>query len=255
MKTNIDVNRSYEGYGDSFDGNEPTKKKKSHALRNAIIIIAAILVLLAAGAAAVVILAYQTPNSDKFGAEPDSVLIENIVVSAVKGEPADISNEDLNSFIAYLIDNEEKSPEKPQKLKDAAIYAHSDRPCELYAMADIGGHTYEISAEFEIDDEIKNHEIKLSVTSAKLGGLPLPPDLMMNYAFSDSSLADSLEYIRRDGSDIYISSDYAFEIFSQKIEIDVESIKPLEDGIRLKTTSVADIILGSLDSWLSSLLK
>lgn len=251
MDNNIYGNQ-HESYGDNFEGSI-TPRKKGHAFRNTVIIILVFLLILAAAAFTVYFLATQTPNSDKFTAEPDNGIIEKLVTSAVYDENADVTSEEVNSLIAWLLDENSSDNTATTVLKNAALFFHSDKPNELYAQAEIGGRLYEVSGEFSIDRDIENKEIKLNVTSAKVGSLPLPPDLVMDYVFNKTSVAQGADFLRQDGTDIYIDSEYGVDVLGQNVSIEITDIEAQEDGLTLKTTSAADIISNYLDSWINSL--
>ncbi len=259
MNKNVTNEIEVNDYDDSFTQDAPKKDKKGHGIRTAVIIILCALLLIAAGVITVAVLAFQTPNSDKFGASPDNGAIMNVIYAAIKDEDAEITNTELNSLLTYFIKGDKDDDVKPlsenSRIKDAAIYIHKDKPSELYAMVEINNHTFEISAELNIEPEIIKNEFKLTVTSAKIGNLPIAPDLLMNYAFSDDISNGISDYIRRDGNDLYIKSRYQYEIMGQTIKFSVKSFEPLKDGIKLKTTSAADILLGSISSWLSSFFQ
>lgn len=246
-----------EGYGDDYGTITAQKPKKSHAFRNTAIIIGVVLILLAAAVITAFVLAFQMPNSDKFNAQPSSDLLETLVVSAVYDEDAEASNDEINSFIAYLLDEGESSAaengEEELPIKNLALFVHKDKPCELYSQVEIGGNIFEVSGEFTVDTDIVDNEIKLTVTAAKLGSLPLPPSFILDYIFKNSNLSQDAEFLRQDGTDIYIGSEYGFNFLGQDINIGITKIQPEDNGLTVKTTSAADIILNALDSWLGAL--
>lgn len=258
MDNNIiqDDNRDYnDNYNGSFKA--VTHQKKGHALRNTVIVICVILLLLISSFVTMYILAVQTPNSDKFGATPSNEAIKTLLYSALRDEDAEIPNSDLNSLVAYLLDSDEKarseSGQAASEIKDVAIYVHQNKPSEVFAMVNLGGHTYELSGEFEIDSDIQNNEIKLTFTSCKLGSLPLPPRVILDYVFNNTDLANNTVDIRQDGCDIYIPSEYSFEILEQNITIGITKIQPEDDGLNIKTTSAAEILWNTVEGWLNSL--
>lgn len=239
-------------YGDNYEGNI-TPHRKGHAFRNTAIIILVFLLILASAAFTVYFLATQTPNSDKFTAEPDNGIIEKLVTSAIYDENAEITSEDVNSLISWLLNQNSSVYTSTTTLKNAALFFHSDAPNEIYAQAEIGGRIYEVSGEFIIDRNIQNKEIKLNIISAKLGSLPLPPSFVTDYIFNKTSVAQNAVFLRQDGTDIYIDSEYSADVLGQNVSIEITDIEAQEDGLTLKTTSASDIISNYLDSWINSL--
>lgn len=254
-KEKIDIN---EFFGDNYDTMSIGEPKKSHAIRNTVIIILSILLLLAVTVATLIVLAFQKPNSDKFGAKPSSDLIETVVMSALYDEDADISNSEINSFIAFSLDEYEKNSEEsggdPLPIKGLALFVHKDAPCEVFAQVEIGGNIFEVSGEFTLEQKIDDKQIEMNVTSIKIGNLPLPPSLVLDYIFNNTELTKSLDFINREGTDIFIDSEYGFDVFGQNINLEIIKIQSEDDGLTLKTTSAASIIQDTLDSWLESWL-
>lgn len=234
-----------ESYNDSFDSPIGQKlKKKGGRLKKVIIIIAVVLLVLIAAAVTCTVLAFQSPNSDKLSAKPDDTALENIMSSALTGDESYISNDNLNSLIAYFFEandnaNEEGAGELP--VKALAFEINENEPCYFFSKVMIAGNEMELSAQFTIDSEINNGEVKLTVISTSLGSLPLPPDLVLNYAFSGDSIASS-DFIRREGSDIYLKAEFSPEILGQKLTIGIEKLEPSEGGLTLKISSVIDLL-------------
>lgn len=238
-------------YNDSFDNPlEQKQKKKGGKLKKAIIIIAVVLLALIAAAVTCTVLAFQSPNSDKLSAKPDNSAIETIIRSALTGDEAYISNDSLNSLIAYFFesnDNSEAEGAEELPIKALAFEINENEPCYFFSKVMISGNEMELSAQFTIDSEINDGEIKLTVTSKSLGSLPLPTDLVLNYAFSSDSIASS-DFIRREGSDIYLKAEFRPEILGQTLTIGLEKLEPSEDGLTLKTSSLTDLLTDSLMS-------
>ncbi|MGN1112980.1 MAG: hypothetical protein ACI4RP_07225 [Acutalibacteraceae bacterium] len=250
-------NLPVESYGDNYGTiNAQTQKKKGHGVRNTMIVIISLLLLFVIAAATVIILALQTPNSDKFTAQPSYDMVTTLVKSAIYDKEAEISNEELNSFIAYMLEkaNNKSNQNGEEKLpiKNAAVFVHSDKLCELYSQIQFGGQTLEISGEFELTPAVIGDSIELTLKSAKIGALPVPPGMLLDYVFKDGGIAGNADFLERDGNKLYIKTSYSFEAFSQNITLEITKIKPTDNGVTLKTTSAADIILDSLESWIGS---
>lgn len=253
-------NLSVESYGDNYGTIDTQKqKKKGHGIRNTMIVIISLLLLLVTAAAAVIILALQTPNSGKFTAQPSYNMVTTLVKSAIYDNEAEISNDDLNSFIAYMLEkaNNKSGQNGEEKLpiKNAAVFVHSDSLSELYSQLQFGGQTLEVSGEFELTPDISDNSIELTFKSAKIGALPVPPEMLLDYIFKDGGMANNADFLKRDGKKLYIKTSYSFEAFEQNITLEITKVKPTADGVTLKTTSAADIILGSIGSWLGSLFE
>lgn len=257
MDNNMSNQINPEPYGDGYDKPlNQAPKKKGHALRNTIIVILVVVLLLLASLITVVALAFQTPNEDKFDVSPDNGALETILYSALYDEEAYISNDSLNSLIAYFI-NEDKASRAEENLEESAlksaVFLVSDsEPCKLYSKINVGGHEMEFSAEFSIDSDIQNGEIRLSVSSVHLGALPISPDLALNYIFTNTDAANA-SFLRRDGNDIFLQAQYSFEIFEQNLTLDIIKLESSDDGVTVKTTSAADLLWNSLGSWFDSL--
>ncbi|MCQ4022316.1 hypothetical protein [Ruminococcus sp. zg-924] len=248
-----------ESYNDNYGTitTQAQSKRKGNALRNTIIVIASILILLALSAAVVFILILQTPNSDKFTATPNNDALYTLVKSAIYDNDAEISSGELSSFAVYLIEQannvKEQNGEEPLPIKDIAFFIHNDKPCEIYAMVEKDSQTYEISGEFEISPSIVDDKIELKLKSAKLGALPLPRWLALDCIFNDDSFAKNSGFLERKGNSIYLNASYSFELLGQDINLAVTKAQASDNTLIVKTTSAADIILGSLESWLNSL--
>lgn len=233
-----------------------TQKKKSHGVRNTMLVIISLLLLFIIAAATAIILALQTPNSDKFTAQPSYDMVTTLVKSAIYDSEAEISNDELNSFIAYMLDKannkNEQNGEKKLPIKNAVVFVHSDSLSELYAQVEVGGQTLEVSGEFELTPAVFDNSIEVNIKSAKIGALPVPTGMLLDYIFKDGGMASNADFLERDRNKLYIKTSYSFEAFKQNITLEVTKIKPTTDGVTLKTTSAADIILDSLESWIGS---
>lgn len=257
MDNNTTNQLNPEQYGDSYDKPlNQAPKKKGHAVRNTVIVILIVVLLLLGSLITAAVLAFQTTNDDKFDVTPDNEALETILYSALYDEEAYISNDSLNSLIAYFI-NEDKASRAEENLEESAlksaVFLISDsEPCKLYSKINVGGHEMELSAEFLIDSDIQNEEIRLSISSVHLGALPISPDLALNYIFSNTDAANA-SFLRRDGNDIFLKAQYSFEILEQDLTLDIVKLEPADDGVTLKTTSAADLLWNSLGSWFDSL--
>lgn len=253
-------NLSVESYGDNYGTIDAQKQKKNgHGIRNTMIVIISLLLLLVTAAAAVIILALQTPNSGKFTAQPSYDMVTTLVKSAIYDKEAEISNDDLNSFIAYMLEKannkSEQNGEEKLPIKNAAVFVHSDKLSELYSQVQFGSQNLEVSGEFELTPAVIGDSIELTLKSAKIGALPVPPGMLLDYIFKDGGMASNADFLERDGNKLYIKTSYSFEAFNQNIFLEITKVKPTADGVTLKTTSAADIILGSIGSWLGSLFE
>lgn len=253
-------NLPVESYGDNYGTFDTQKqKKKAHGVRNTMIVIISLILLLVIAAATVIILALQTPNSGKFTAQPSYDMVTTLVKSAIYDKEAEISNDDLNSFIAYMLEKannkSEQNGEEKLPIKNAAVFVHSDKLSELYSQVQFGSQNLEVSGEFELTPAVIGDSIELTLKSAKIGALPVPPGMLLDYIFKDGGMANNADFLERDGNKLYIKTSYSFEAFNQNISLEITKVKPTADGVTLKTTSAADIILGSIGSWLGSLFE
>lgn len=246
-----------ESYDDNYGTIAPSQgKKKGHGVRNTMIVIISLLLLFIIAAATVIILALQTPNSDKFTAQPSYDMVTTLVKSAIYDSEAEISNDELNSFIANMLDkannNSEQDGEEKLPIQNIAVFVHSDSLSEIYSQVQFGNQTLEVSGEFELTPAVFDNSIEVTIKSAKIGALPVPPGMLLDYIFKDGGMASNADFLERDGNKLYIKTSYSFEAFNQSITLEVTKIKPTDNGVTLKTTSAADIILDSLESWIGS---
>lgn len=125
-------------------------------------------------------LVLKDDNAGKFYASPDAVpLLETVGKAALKGEEAQISCEDVNSFLALMVEKE-KEKEGGSSVEQIFLQIREDQKIAAYTpMVLEGVHvgvTSVSSLSFSADDGL----IQIDVEEIRFGRMPIPVKMALS---------------------------------------------------------------------------
>ena len=186
-------------------------------------------------------LAFKDDNTDKYNAEPDIAPAQQIVVNAVTGKQSVISEDELNSILAYFIEqaDEKKRFEEGKKLLAVYIDLKEDEPCRCYFQMEYMDRELGLSADANIKLNSEKSSIKLVLSNAKIGRLQISQGLL-KYFLKQTKLDEVSDSITIDDDIIKLPADYTFEIpaIGSEATLEIEKLEIYDDEIQIETNSL-----------------
>lgn len=186
-------------------------------------------------------LAYTDENTDKYYSEPDISAVQSIAMNAVLGNQSDITEDQLNSMIAYLIEqaNEKGLFNKEYKLLAAYFDINTGKPSRLYFQIEHNEKKLGFSADVEIYFNRTTDKIELIFSNAKVGKLTIPKKFIVS-ELKKTDLEAVADYISFEDLSVNLPTDFSFEIpgLGTLVEVDIENLEVFEDQIHLETNPI-----------------
>ena len=238
-------------YNDGFINTEHKQKKQRHILRNSIIVLCILLVIVGAFFIWAVVAASSTANLSKLDAVPDNALFESLCKSVLYGEEQEITNNELNSFLAYTFEEYEKHHKINQQeniktpkvsIESIAIYFHKETPCEVYAKMVYSDRVLIFSALADIRLDSANNAFSLEISDAKIGDLPVPSEWILSYLFQNEAVNSYTDKLSLSGTTVTAPSYIEQEFLGQTLTFKIKSLVIKEARASVLTTSATDLI-------------
>ncbi|MBQ1388164.1 MAG: hypothetical protein IIY78_00885 [Clostridia bacterium] len=117
--------------------------------------------------------------SDVFTAEPDDGLPTEFVSAIIASNHYFLSEDKLNSYMAYRTDQAEKSNSSADVIvTDVYIDFNGETPTKIYAAVKFKGRRFVVAADSDISTDSTNIYMKLS--NVTIGKLPVPNGMINN---------------------------------------------------------------------------
>ncbi len=233
-------------YGDHFGQSELEPEKRGHAVRNIFITIGVLIVLLALAAVAAINLALSTDDLSKFEVEASNKLAYTLAQSVMFGAKQEISEDELNSMLAYLfqqsaIENQEQAS-PPLQLDALVINLHKDQPNRVYARLNGMGQMLVLSGDAQVSLDSEGKKFTVTLSNTKLGKLPVPADWIISFLFQNDSVNNLSDKLTFEGNTVSFPSEVSVEVMSQEITLEIEEFTLGEQSMEVLPTSALDII-------------
>ena len=194
-------------------------------------------------------LAYTDENTDKYYTDPDISAVQSIALNAVLGNQSDITEDELNSMIAYLIEqaNDKGLFNKNYKLLAAYIDINTGKPSRLYFQVEHKEKKLGFSADVEIFFNRTTEQIELIFSNAQVGKLKIPKKLIV-HELKKTNLEVISEYISFDDLSVNLPTHFRFQIpgIDMNVDVDIENLVVYEDQIHLETNPILNDALDNL---------
>lgn len=188
-------------------------------------------------------LAYTDENTDKYYVTPDISAVQSIALNAVLGNQSDISESELNSMIAYFIEqaNDNGLFNKNYKLLAAYLDINTGKPSHIYFQIEHNEKKLGFSADVEIYFNRSTEQIELIFSNAKVGKLTIPKKFIV-YELKKTNLQIAAKYISFDDLSVNLPTHFSFEIpgIDTDVDVDIENLEVYEDQIHLETNPILD---------------
>lgn len=219
------------------------KQFKKFLMTIAVIILFVILTLtLCAG------LALSSVYSDVFTASPSAELPMTVVKNALTSSACTISEEELNSFAAYLISTGENTAANDEfRLTDIYIDLSGNTPSKCYMRITNGTFTFTAAADCDI---LFGDDLTLRFSNITVGKLPVPDAAAARF-FDDIDLGEASKYADVGALAVRFPTHYGLDVtgLGQIVDIDIESLDVDDDSIYITTNGIiGDSLKSAFDS-------
>ena len=179
-------------------------------------------------------------NSGVFTAEPSSELAGEFVKGVLFNNEYEISEQELNSFAAYLIEQNAAAAEQDEdrfSVTDFYIDLRSGGVGRCYIRIKNSSLAFDISADCR--SKLENNEIVISFDNASVGNLPIPNGVL-SYFLKRTDLKLASAFIDADDLELHLPSHYGLTIpdYGEAVSIDITSLSPNDNGITVSTNPV-----------------
>ena len=205
-------------------------------------------VLLLAAVLAIVVcagLVLTTVNDDKFGDEPSDDLPYDMLLPVLKESGYTASEQELNAYIAYLLDKHNSSRRKKgYTIANASVELEPDG-CVWYVRISDGSRDIDFSA--KSDAEIVGGEIRLRFYDVTAGVLPVP-DEAASFILKRTQLSRAEDYFDADTLTARFPAHYGIEVggFGELIGIEIGSLTIGSGTAAIETNNILLNMIGNI---------
>lgn len=222
-----------------------TAKNKHILLKSIIITLISLIVMALIFCTVCIILALQDPYKDKYSTtdtvEINADLVADIAEAAVFGKDYTAVDQEVNSYIRKGVDSKDNS-----KLKDLAVYFHSDGKADIYGRVNLNISQLNYSGDFGIYCEAafnldnSNKVLEVTLSNTKLGMLPIPDSIL-----SDILIKTFQDKIKCEKNVIQLPVSLETTVEGVDLKVSLEEFIPNEGSVTIKSNK---ILADTLDS-------
>lgn len=222
-----------------------TAKNKHILLKSIIITLISLIVMALIFCTVCIILALQDPYKDKYSTtdtvEINADLVADIAEAAVFGKDYTAVDQEVNSYIRKGVDSKDNS-----KLKDLAVYFHSDGKADIYGRVNLNISQLNYSGDFGIYCEAafnldnSNKVLEVTLSNTKLGMLPIPDSIL-----SDILIKTFQDKIKCEKNIIQLPVSLETTVEGVDLKVSLEEFIPNEGSVTIKSNK---ILADTLDS-------
>lgn len=217
---------------------------------NVILIIIMVLIL---SALIIVGLAFQNVNTDKYNITPSDELAQNVAMSALLQNEAYISENELNSMFAYLINTAIENGIMGDQVKLNSVYLELESDSsKLYFRLDYNGRKLDFSTDADIYLDENDGTVKIQLENATVGKLKIPRSILI-YALKKTNLSSS-QLIGIEETTVSLPSYYSVTIkdVGTLVNIDILNLSVSEHELYIQTNPIAQDIVDNVVSILGN---
>lgn len=202
-------------------------------MKNKIIIFLIIILVIVLAALIMIALAFQDENTDKYNTPPSNEVIQNVGISSLSSNEAYISESELNSLAAYLIEQAQINGAFPSdcSLNAAYIELNGAENCRIYLQVNYKEHLLGFAADADIYRDELDDDIKIAISNGTIGKLKIP-DKLLGCALSKVNPGSVSQYLSVNGQTISVSAHYALELeqYGTLVNLDITGLQ-VQDGM------------------------
>ncbi len=216
--------------------------KIKRAIKTTLTVILIIILLLALGLLIALGLAFQDENTDKYNSTPSYEPVKEMAISAAVSNEAFITQDDLNSVAAYLLELAKANGYSNGDCTINAVYfeINTDTPSRIYFQISCKGKKLGFSADVNIMLNESSGNIEISFDNAAVGKLNIPNSLVLK-ALSMTDLEQSASCLSINDLTVAVPSSYSIEIedIGTLVDIDIEHMELSDGQIYIQTNPIA----------------
>lgn len=186
---------------------------------------------------------FQDDNTDKYNSSPSIEPVQDIALNTLLSNEAVISENDLNSVLAYLIQPADSGGIMGDAAPLNAVYLDlGEDTSRLYFQVDFSGRAIGISADADICLD-SNGTINIKLENAAAGKLKIPRSLLV-YALKQTGLSSS-QYISIDETTVSIPSYYSVTAadIGTLVDIDILDLSISDDALYIQTNPIGESVI------------
>ncbi len=216
-------------------------KKKGNKVKTVLTVIAIIILLFILVFLICLKLATTDDNTDKYYTTPSLDPAQTIAISALAGNQASITEDDVNALVAYLIQKATETGmfKNDCKITGAFFEINSGKPCRCYFQIEYKERKYGFSADIDISIDESSNQIKIAFSNAAVGRLKIPRSLIIS-VLKLTGIQEKTEYLSIDDLTLNIPTHYGIDVpvLGTVIGIDIEAVRIYEDEIQIDTNPI-----------------
>lgn len=194
-------------------------------------------------------LVFQDDNTDKYNSIPSNALAQEVAMSAIEYNEAYITQDGLNSLIAYVIQQANNSGVFNSSVTLNAVYIelNSDTSSRLYFQISYKEKDIGVSADVNIYLDELDGNIKMELGNASVGKLRVP-NSVLSTVISKLNLGSSTSYFSINELTVSIPSHYSLSIenIGTLVDVDILSFDISDGEIYIQTNPITIDIVDNL---------
>lgn len=189
-------------------------------------------------------MATNTENESKFNTTASTDILKPMINSVITGAEQEITDEQLNGFIAHTISSQEINAEKESniKIKNIAVYLHEGTSNDIYIEMFYHETKIILSAKADIALHTDKENISFTLQETKLGTLPISTAWVMKQLKSSDAFLHVSSLIQIEDNTILVPTSYSTSYLGVNLSIDIIKLLPKEGTASIQTTSTASRI-------------
>ncbi len=188
-------------------------------------------------------LAMSEVNSDVFTAEPSGDLPVEIAKSVFSGDSYTITEEQLNSYMMFLLNKKNMLPHSDDATLITGLYLDLKQsgPCGCFIRAEKNGRVMYIYSDCDV--ELTNGQLVFEFSNITLGKLPLP-DFAAKQFLKRANLSTAAKYMIPDELEADVPAHFAVDLpeYGELGSIDLETLVIGDDEAEI---TIKPVITGS----------
>lgn len=218
---------------------QPVQKKKKGGFFKKLLFTLLILVLVLAAVGGVLFyFAVQDENAGKYSAEPSTALLTDCVVAAVTGTETEITQEELNGFMAYLL---EKNGDQGNSGATVNGFYFDLREipgsAKIYVPVTYHGIALGLNGKVDLSLDDENHLLAITFSDTKIGKLPVSSKLVVQELAKDLPEQTGVK-----DCTLFVDSVLKFTVDGQETQLNIDQLTMENGAITVKTSGVAKAI-------------
>lgn len=230
------------------------KRKK----RSIIIVSVVLAILLILGASSFILYSMLTnrDQENKLRHTASTDIFAPLAQSVILGTEQDITDQQINSILAYAMENIKSQPAKSSDaaVKKLALYLHEDY-VEIFADLDYKSVPMIFSGSAQVELNPEDNTINFTLTETSIGTLSIPPNWVMSMLNSRNTFRNMPTEITIDETCISVPASYELNVMEMDLTLDITELTPMDGYAKIKTAGLANQFSDSLGDFISGFFE